>query len=114
LSFKPRTDDVRESPALTVIDQLLKEDAQVRAYDPEAIENAKQIFKKGVHFAKNSYDTLEGADALIILTEWDEFREPDFDKMKKLMTQHIIIDGRNIYEPEEVSKLGFKYKSVGR
>jgi UDPglucose 6-dehydrogenase len=114
LSFKPRTDDVRESPALTVIDQLLKEDAQVRAYDPEAIENAKQIFKKGVHFAKNSYDTLEGADALIILTEWDEFREPDFDKIKKLMKQHIIIDGRNIYEPTDMEKLGFKYKGVGR
>jgi UDPglucose 6-dehydrogenase len=114
ISFKPRTDDIREAPSLTVIDQLLKEEAHVRAYDPEATENAKQAFKKGVYFAKSSYDALEGADALIILTEWDEFREPDFDKMKKLMTQHIIIDGRNIYEPEEVSKLGFKYKSVGR
>jgi len=114
LSFKPRTDDVRESPALTVIDQLLKEDAQVRAYDPEAIENAKQLFKKGVVFLNTSYEALEGADALIILTEWDEFREPDFSKMKKLMKQHIIIDGRNIYEPADIEKLGFKYKSVGR
>jgi UDPglucose 6-dehydrogenase len=114
LSFKPRTDDVRESPALTVIDQLLKEDAQVRAYDPEAVENAKQLFKKGVVFSNTSYEALEGADALIILTEWDEFREPDFSRMKKLMKQHIIIDGRNIYEPADIEKLGFKYKSVGR
>ena len=114
LSFKPRTDDIRESPALTVIDQLLKEDAQVRAYDPEATENAKQLFKKGVFFANNSYEALEGADALIILTEWDEFREPDFARMKKLMKQHIILDGRNIYEPADIEKLGFNYKGVGR
>ncbi|HJX05682.1 MAG TPA: UDP-glucose/GDP-mannose dehydrogenase family protein [Candidatus Nanoarchaeia archaeon] len=114
LSFKPRTDDIRESPALTVIDQLLKEDAQVRAYDPEATDNAKQLFKKGVFFANNSYEALEGADALIILTEWDEFREPDFARMKKLMKQHIILDGRNIYEPADIEKLGFNYKGVGR
>jgi UDPglucose 6-dehydrogenase len=114
LSFTPRTDDIREAPSLTVIDQLLKEDAIVRAYDPEAMENASQLFKKGVFFAKNGYDALEGADALIILTEWDEFREPDFEKMKKLMKEHIIIDGRNIYEPAEIEKLGFRYKGVGR
>lgn len=114
LSFKPRTDDIREAPSLTVIDQLLKEDAIIRAYDPEAMENAKQVFKKGVFFAKNGYEAIEGADALIILTEWDEFREPDFEKMKQLMKQHIIIDGRNIYEPSDIEKLGFKYKGVGR
>jgi len=114
IAFKPRTDDIREAPSLTVIDQLLKEEAIVRAYDPEGMENAKQVFKKGVYFAANGYEALEGADALIILTEWDEFREPDFEKMKQLMKQHIIIDGRNIYEPEEIQNLGFKYKGVGR
>ena len=114
LSFKPRTDDIREASSLTVIDQLLKEEAIVRAYDPEAMVNAKQILKKGVFFANNAYQALEGADALIILTEWDEFRTPDFQKIKSLMKQHIIIDGRNIYEPEEAEKAGFKYKGVGR
>ena len=114
LSFKPRTDDIREAPSLTVIDQLLKEYAKIRVYDPEAIENAKKHFKKGVIFAKNAYDALKEADALIILTEWDEFREPDFEKIKQLMKQPIIIDGRNIYDPAEMEKLGFKYKSVGR
>lgn len=114
ITFKPRTDDIREAPSLTVIDQLLKEDAKVRAYDPEGIENAKQVFKKGVYFASSGYEALEGADALIILTEWDEFREPDFEKIKQLMKQHIIIDGRNIYEHEELEKLGFQYKGVGR
>ena len=114
IAFKPRTDDIREAPSLTVIDQLLREDAVIRAYDPEGMENAKNIFKKGVYFAANGYDAVEGADALIILTEWDEFREPDFEKMRKLMKQRIIIDGRNIYEPEEIQKLGFKYKGVGR
>ncbi len=114
LSFKPRTDDIREAPCITVIDQLLKEYAKIRAYDPEAMDNAKKFFRKGVFFAKTAYEALEGADALIILTEWDEFREPDFEKIKQLMKQHIIIDGRNIYDPSEMKKLGFKYFGVGR
>jgi len=114
LSFKPRTDDIREAPSLTVIDQLLKEYAKVKAYDPEALENAKKYFKKNIFFAKNVYEALKDADALIILTEWDEFREPDFEKIKKLMKQQVIIDGRNIYDPNEMKKLGFKYKGVGR
>ncbi|MBN2052426.1 UDP-glucose/GDP-mannose dehydrogenase family protein [Candidatus Woesearchaeota archaeon] len=114
VAFKPRTDDIREAPSLVVIDQLLKEDALIKAYDPEALENAKNNLKKGVFFASNAYEAVEGADALIICTEWDEFREPDFERMKKLMKQHIIIDGRNLYEPEDIEKLGFKYKGVGR
>lgn len=114
LSFKPRTDDIRGAPSLTVIDQLLKEDAKIRVYDPEAMNNAKKVFKQGVFFAKNAYDALRGAHALIILTEWDEFREPDFKQMKKLMKQPIIIDGRNIYDPDEMKQAGFKYKGVGR
>jgi len=114
ISFKPRTDDIREAPSLTVIDQLLKEYANVRAYDPEGLENAKQLFKSGVTFASTAYEAAEGADAIIILTEWDEFREPDFKKIKKIMKQHIIIDGRNIYDPAEMKQLGFKYVGVGR
>ncbi len=114
LSFKPRTDDIREAPSLTVIDQLLREYAKVRAYDPEGMENTKSSFKEGVFFADSSYEAAAGADALIILTEWDEFREPDFKKMKKIMRQHIIIDGRNIYDPAEMKQLGFKYAGVGR
>jgi len=114
ISFKPRTDDIREAPSLTVIDQLLKEYASVRAYDPEGSENAKAVFKSGVTFASTAYEAAEGADAIIILTEWDEFREPDFKKIKKIMKQHIIIDGRNIYDPAEMKQLGFKYIGVGR
>lgn len=114
LSFKPRTDDIREAPSLTVIDQLIKEYADVVAYDPEATENSRQFFKKGVSFAATAYDAVQGADALIILTEWDEFREPDFDKIKKSMKKAIIIDGRNIYDPSEMKKLGFSYAGIGR
>jgi len=114
ITFKPRTDDIRESPSLVVIEQLLREYASVRAYDPEGMENAKQVLPKEVYFAQDTYDAIDGADALIILTEWDEFREPDFEKIKKLLKNHIIIDGRNIYDPEEIRKAGFRYVSVGR
>ncbi|MFH0870339.1 MAG: UDP-glucose/GDP-mannose dehydrogenase family protein [archaeon] len=114
LSFKPRTDDIREAPSLTVIDQLIKEYANVVAYDPEAVNNSKQFFKKGVSFAATAFDAVQGADALIILTEWDEFREPDFGKIKESMKKAIIIDGRNIYDPTEMKRLGFSYAGIGR
>jgi UDPglucose 6-dehydrogenase len=114
IAFKPRTDDIREAPALTVIDQLIKEYAIVKAYDPEGIENAKSQIKKGVVFTSNAIEAVKGADALILLTEWDEFRGADFKKIRKLMKQQIIIDGRNIYDPVEMKKLGFKYVGVGR
>ena len=113
LSFKPKTDDMREAPSLTVIDQLQDEYAHVSAYDPESMENAKKYLSK-VSFTATSYEALKEADALIILTEWDEFRSPDFEKMKKLMKQSIIIDGRNIYDPDEITKLGFNYVGIGR
>jgi len=113
LSFKPRTDDVREAPALSVIEQLKNEYAEVSAFDPVANDNAKKILK-GIKFSDNMYDSLKEADALVILTEWDEFRNPDFEKIKKLMKQHIIIDGRNIYDKKHIEELGFIYKSVGR
>jgi len=113
LAFKPRTDDIREATSITVIEQLQSEYANVVAYDPEATENAKKMLKD-VKFVNNQYDCLKDADALIIVTEWDQFREPDFEKMKKLMKGDIIIDGRNIYEPEDMKKLGFRYIGVGR
>jgi UDPglucose 6-dehydrogenase len=114
LAFKPRTDDVREAPALTVIEMLMREYAKVRAFDPEAMDNARQIFGDRVHFAKDAYDAIEGADALLILTEWDEFREPDFARMKELLRGPVIIDGRNIFNPDEVRALGFQYAGMGR
>ena len=113
LAFKPKTDDVREAPALTVIEQLKDEFATISAYDPEAMHNTKRIISD-INYVENSYDALKGADALILLTEWYEFRTPDFKKMKKLMKQRIIIDGRNIYNPKLLRKIGFKYLSVGR
>jgi len=113
LSFKPRTDDVRGGPALTVIGQLQDEYAKISAYDPEAIENAKGVLKN-VKYCKTSYDAVKGADALMVLTEWDEFREVDLEKVKRLMKQPIIFDGRNIFDPEKIRSLGFKYIGVGR
>jgi len=113
LSFKPRTDDIRDAPSLTVIEQLLEEFAEVYAFDPEAAENMKLKFKK-VHYTDTAMEALKDADALLLLTEWDEFRNPDFEEMKKLMKQRIIIDGRNVYEPEQMRALGFKYDSIGR
>ncbi|MBN2142667.1 UDP-glucose/GDP-mannose dehydrogenase family protein [Candidatus Woesearchaeota archaeon] len=114
VSFKPRTDDIRDSPALTVIEQLQKEDAKVVVYDPEAMELAKAMLKDSVEYSKGAYEALEGADALLVMTEWDEFREPDFDRVKKLMKDTVIIDGRNVYDPEEMKKLGIKYQGIGR
>ncbi len=114
LAFKPRTDDVREAPAITVIEMLRREYAKVRAYDPEAVDNMRAIFGDKVYFAKDAYEALEGADALVILTEWDEFREPDFARMKELLRAPIVIDGRNIFNPDEVRALGFQYAGVGR
>lgn len=113
LSFKPKTSDIRDAPSLVVIEQLKNEYAKVFAYDPEAMPEAKK-YLKGVNLVENQYDALKDADALIIVTEWDQFREPDFDFMKQLMKNHIIIDGRNIYDPQKVKDKGFSYKGVGR
>jgi UDPglucose 6-dehydrogenase len=114
LAFKPRTDDMREAPAVPIIQGLLERGAKVQAYDPEAMPVAKGIFGSKITFAKNAYAALKGADALLIVTEWNEFREPDFEKMKKLMAQHVILDGRNIYQPGMVRAAGFTYGSIGR
>jgi len=114
LSFKPRTDDMREAPAVPVIEGLLKRGARVRAFDPEAKEVARGIFKRRITYAKNAYDAAKGADALLIVTEWNEFREPDFDRMKKLLREPVIFDGRNLYDPAQMRALGFTYTSIGR
>jgi UDPglucose 6-dehydrogenase len=114
LAFKPRTDDMREAPAIVVIERLLAAGATVRAYDPGARETARRIFDGRVTLADKSYDALAGADALAIVTEWNEFREPDFGKMRQLMRSPVVFDGRNIYSPEQMRTLGFTYFSIGR
>ena len=114
LAFKPRTDDMRDAPAITVIESLLAAGAKVQAFDPEAGAEAKKIFGERIRYVQRNYDALEGASALIILTEWNEFRRPDFARIKRLLTQPVIFDGRNIYEPNDLQRLGFKYYSIGR
>ncbi len=114
LAFKPNTDDIREAPALTIIARLLNKGAIIKAYDPEAMENVKQVFGDKIQFCNNEYDVIEGADALAIITEWNEFRTPDFDKMKALMRAQVIFDGRNIYDVKTTREKGFYYDSIGR
>ena len=114
LSFKPRTDDMREAPSVPLIHGLLAEGATVQAYDPEAAKVAKTIFGSKIQYAENGYAALTGADALALVTEWNEFREPDYARMRKLMRQPIIFDGRNIYNPEQMRGQGFTYISIGR
>jgi len=114
LAFKPRTDDMREAPAIPLINRLLKAKAKVQAFDPQAAGVAARIFGKKITLARKNYDALKGADALVIATEWNEFREPDFARMHKLMKTPVIFDGRNIYSPAQMKSLGFTYYSVGR
>jgi UDPglucose 6-dehydrogenase len=114
LSFKPRTDDMREAPAVPLIDGLLADGAAVQAYDPEAMRVARSIFGSKIAYADNSYAALTGADALALVTEWNEFREPDFARMRKMMRNPAIFDGRNIYNPEQIRAQGFTYFSIGR
>jgi UDPglucose 6-dehydrogenase len=114
LAFKPNTDDIREAPALKIIEELINEGASVSAYDPEAMANVKREISQKVDFADNQYDALEGADALVIATEWSEFRTPDFNKMKSLLKGHVIFDGRNLFELYQMEEFDFHYESVGR
>ncbi len=114
LAFKPRTDDMREAPAIPLINRLLEAKARVQAFDPQAAHVARRIFGRRIALADKSYEALKGADALVIATEWNEFREPDFDRMRRLMKTPVIFDGRNIYSPEQMKSLGFVYYSVGR
>ncbi|MBU4377191.1 MAG: UDP-glucose/GDP-mannose dehydrogenase family protein [Candidatus Omnitrophica bacterium] len=113
LSFKPDTDDMRCAPSIDIINMLKKDGAKIRAFDPKAMENAKKLIN-GVIFCNDAYSTVKGADALVIITDWNEFKEMDLAKVKKLMNKPVIIDGRNIYNPDMVKRLGFKYVGVGR
>jgi UDPglucose 6-dehydrogenase len=114
LSFKPNTDDIREAPSLYMIDALLKMGATLCAFDPEAMENAKKYYGAKINFAENQYDALDNADALIIATEWNEFRSPDFNKIADRMKDKVIFDGRNLYANSKMQELGYHYESIGR
>lgn len=114
LAFKPDTDDIREAPSLHIIDALVKEGATVNAFDPVAMENIKQTIGNKISYSENHYDVLKDADALVIATEWQLFRTPDFEKMKSLMKGKVIFDGRNLYEPLTMKEKGFYYYSIGR
>ena len=114
LAFKPQTDDMREAPSRVIIDGLLEMGARVVASDPAAIDQAKMIWNDRITYADYYYDALDGADALLILTEWNDYRRPDFNRIKELLKEPIIFDGRNIYEPQKMKGLGFTYFSIGR
>jgi UDPglucose 6-dehydrogenase len=114
LSFKPRTDDMREAPAITIIQRLLAAGATVRAHDPEAIGEAKQIFGDSIQYAQNQYDILNDADALTVITDWNEYRNPDFDRIKAALKTPLIVDGRNLYKPARLAFAGLRYIPLGR
>lgn len=114
LSFKPNTDDMREAPSLAIVEKLLEAGARLRVHDPVALHEARKRLGDTVEYFENNYDVLENADALVIVTEWNEFRRPDFERMKSLMNSPVIFDGRNIYEPSRLSDLGFVYYGIGR
>ncbi|MBN3038318.1 MAG: UDP-glucose/GDP-mannose dehydrogenase family protein [Candidatus Omnitrophica bacterium] len=114
LSFKPGTDDMRFAPSIDIIDRLQTSGTKIRAFDPQAMPEAKKIFGKGIKFCKDVYEVAKGSDCLAVITEWNEFKELDFKRLKKLLKQPIIIDGRNIYDPNKIKKLGFTYVGIGR
>lgn len=114
LAFKPHTDDVRDAPAFKVIQNMLDRGANVRVFDQEAMENTKQKFGDKIYYSEDMYDCIKEADALVICTEWSVFRTPNFDKIKSSLKNHLIFDGRNVYETKEMEELGFEYYSIGR
>lgn len=114
LAFKPNTDDIREAPALYIIDELIKEGAQVTAFDPEAMANVKKEAGDKISYVENQYDALVDCDALLIATEWSEFRTPDFERMISIMKNKVIFDGRNVFDLDDMKELGFYYESIGR
>ncbi|MDP2270210.1 MAG: UDP-glucose/GDP-mannose dehydrogenase family protein [Archangium sp.] len=114
LAFKPKTDDMREAPSVEVIEGLLGKGARVLAFDPVATESARRVLNNRVTFVERPYDALEGADGLFVVTEWNEFRHPDFERMKGLMRSPVIFDGRNVYQPQKMRELGFTYFGIGR
>jgi len=114
LAFKPRTDDIREAPALVLLDALLADGVKLRVHDPEALPNVRAIYGDRLVYCDRPYGALEGADGLAIVTEWQEFRNPDFEVMRRLLRQPVIFDGRNLYDPQALSGLGFTYYAIGR
>jgi UDPglucose 6-dehydrogenase len=114
LAFKPRTDDIREAPALTLLDALLAEGVKLRVHDPEALANVRMMYGEKLVYSDRPYGALEGADGLAIVTEWQEFRNPDFEVMRRLMREHVIFDGRNLFEPKSMHGHGFTYYAIGR
>jgi UDPglucose 6-dehydrogenase len=114
LSYKPRTDDMREAPSIAIINGLLKAGAKVKAHDPVSNANAAKIFKSKVKFFEDSYDAIKDAEALVVVTEWNEFRRPDFERMKALMKRPVVFDGRNIFDPSIMRQKGFVYFGIGR
>jgi UDPglucose 6-dehydrogenase len=114
LAFKPQTDDMREAPALTLIDDVLAAGASVTAHDPAAMHEAKRRIGDKIRYASSNYDALEGADALVVVTDWNEYRHPDFNRIKSSLRKPIVIDGRNLYDATKMQSLGFTYLSIGR
>lgn len=114
LAFKPNTDDIREAPALTIIDDFLEMGATIRAFDPEAMANVKKSVGNRIEYAQNMYDALEGADALVLVTEWSEFRNPNFDRISAALKHKVIFDGRNVFDLQQMKEKGYYYESVGR
>lgn len=114
LAFKPGTDDMREAPSIPLLLKLYSEGAKIQAFDPVAKETSEYYFKGKIEYSEDAYSALKGADALLLLTEWREFREPDFPRMKQLLKQSIIFDGRNQYRPGLLKKEGFQYFSIGK
>lgn len=114
LAFKSNTDDMRNAPSITIVEELHKDGAIIQAYDPQATETARAVLGKKVSYMDNMYDALKEADALVIATDWDEFKEPDWEKVRKMLVSPIIIDGRNMFDPKDMEKKGFVYHSVGR
>jgi UDPglucose 6-dehydrogenase len=113
IAFKPKTDDIREAPAIKLIDKLQEMGARIHAFDPVAMDNAKKELK-GVRFFKTPYETIKNCDALILVTEWDEFRNLDLEAVRTLLKTPIVIDGRNVYNPKDMKMMGFKYYAIGR
>ena len=113
LTFKPETDDMRDAPSLDIVPALVEAGAKIKAFDPESMEEAEHLLS-GIDYAENAYDAVEGADAMVILTEWDQFRALDLDRIKAALKDNVVVDLRNIYIPEDMTKRGFTYTSIGR
>jgi UDPglucose 6-dehydrogenase len=113
LAFKPNTDDVRFAPSIALVKSLVDEGAHVRAYDPEAMEKAKSVLSE-ITYCSNPYEAAQGADAIVLVTEWDEFRELDWDRLRSAVERPLVVDGRNMFDPAEMTRRGFHYVSVGR